>query len=215
VLVALLASVALLPSAGAAPHRASKARCPKGKKLVVVKKKGKVVKKKCVKKTPKPSCRAGASGCAIPGPAPAPAPAPSGLFEAPGRNLEGEAAKPFMERYLASSTFTSCPAGWPNCGGFEDRYSHGPGSNFHKCILRPSAGSDIVVNDEYRLEGAEVAPDGSWTIVEMVYDFGHEPHYKWHVSSTGVVEGEYAFPGEPVEHIGPLQYVSGAKDCSY
>src|SRR4051794_40454435 len=89
-ILALIAALGLLPAGASASSGAKK--CPRGKKLVVVKKKGKVVKKngkvvkKCVKKA-----------AATPAPAPTPSPAaPTGLFEAPGKTLEGKDTLPFL-----------------------------------------------------------------------------------------------------------------------
>jgi hypothetical protein len=220
--LALVASIALLPSAGASTAgsggaQASK-KCPAGKKLVVVKKNGKVVRrngkpvKKCVKKAG-PKCRTATASCAIPAPAPA-----QGLFEAPSKVLEGEAAKPFLQKYLANSTFTDCPNGWGvgNCT-VEQRYSHGADGTFHYCRLTSSSGSDIRVTDEYGVEAAKVEPDGSWTFREVVYNSGNYSKYEWSVSTTGVVNGAYQFtPSSQIEKLGPYVYLGGvAKDCSY
>lgn len=209
--LALVASVALMPAAGAtgdgpgAEATASKRKCPKGKKLVVVKKKGKVVKKngkpvkKCVKKKGKP----------VP---PPPPPAAQGLFEAPGTELTGDAAKPFLQKYLANSTFTDCPAGWPNCA-VEQRYSHTADGSFYYCRLTSVSGADIINGARgYEVKNAVVHADGSWVFNEIVEGGGF---YEWSVSTSGVVNGAYSFNGGPVEQLGPLQYLSGAKDCSY
>ena len=222
--LAIVASVALLPSAGAAgdsPAQASatKRKCPKGKKLVVVKKNGKVVRKngkpvkKCVKRKPKPTCRAANASCVAPPPAP---PAPTGLFEAPGRVLEGEEAKPFLQKYLVNSTFTDCVTGWPSCGGFENRYSHWADGTFYKCLLRPTSGSDVKSVGEYGFSKAKVEPDGSWYYQEVVAWYGNLTMFEWHVLQNGTVTGANANQGEAPEQIGPLTYVGGvAKDCSY
>ena len=214
--LALVASVALLPAAGAANDapgaaQASK-KCPKGKKLVVVKKDGKVVRKngkpvkKCVKRKPKPTpCRTAGASCVVPGPAP--------LFEAPGKELEGEAAKPFLQKYLLNSTFTDCPAGWPNCA-VEQRYSHTASGSFYYCRLTSVSGADIINGGRgYDVRNAVVHADGSWIFNEDVEGGGF---YEWSVSANGVVNGAYSFNGGPVEQLGPLQYLGGvAKDCSY
>jgi hypothetical protein len=210
---ALCATVALLPTAGAAGDAGASAakKCPKGKKLVVVKKKGKVVKKngkpvkKCVKRKPTPP------------PPPPPPPPATGLFEAPGRVLEGEEAKPFLQKYLANSTFTDCVAGWPACGGFENRYSHASDGTFYKCLLRPTSGSDVKSVGEYGFSKAKIEPDGSWYYQEAVSWYGYLTLFEWHVTAGGVVEGANANQGEATaEKIGPLQYVGGvAKNCSY
>lgn len=217
--LAIVASVALLPAAGASTGgpggaQASKRKCPKGKKLVVVKKDGKVVRKdgkpvkKCVKRKPKPVCRTASASCAAPAPAPAP------LFEAPGRKLEGNDAKPFLEKYLVNSTFTDCPAGWPNCS-VEQRYSH-TSNGFYYCRLTSVSGADIINGAKnYQVQNAVVEADGSWTFNEQVENSGGSSFYEWHVATNGVVNGAYQFNGGAFEQIGPLQYLHVAKDCSY
>jgi hypothetical protein len=217
--LAIVASVVLLPAAGAstggpAGAQASKRKCPKGKKLVVVKKDGKVVRKngkpvkKCVKRKPKPVCRTASASCATP--------APATLFEAPGRKLEGNDAKPFLEKYLFNSTFTDCPAGWPNCS-VEQRYSHSSSGYFYYCRLTSVSGADIINGAKrYEVKNAVVEPDGSWTFNENVENSGGSAFYEWHVATNGVVNGAYQFNGGGFEQLGPFQYLGGvAKDCSY
>lgn len=216
--LAIVASVALLPAAGAANDAPGEAqaskKCPKGKKLVVVKKDGKVVRKngkpvrKCVKRKPKPACRTAVASCADPGPAP--------LFEAPGRRLEGQAAVPFLQKYLYNSTFTDCPAGWPNCS-VEQRYSHTASGYFFYCRLTSVSGADIVNGAKaYQVQNVVVEADGSWTFNEQVENSGGSSFYEWHVATNGVVNGAYQFNGGGIEQLGPLQYLGGiAKDCSY
>jgi hypothetical protein len=213
----LVGSVAVLPAlassgpgATASKGKAKGKKCPKGKKSVTVTKNGKKVKK-CVKKgqkkpTPTP-CRASAS-CAIPG--------PSSLFEPPGKQLTGDATKPFLERYLLNSTFTDCVPGWPNCS-VEQRYSHAADNTFRYCRLTSVSGADINTVGEYGVDNARVEPDGSWIFHEIVSAYGNQSEYEWQVSTTGVVTGAYRFqPNSEIEKLGPLQYVGGiAKDCSY
>lgn len=187
--------------------------CKKGYKLKTVTKHGKKVRvcgKAKGKATPKPVPQPGND-------TPAPAPAPTGIFEAPGTKLEGEAAKPFLQKYLANSTFTDCVPGWPACGGFENRYSHSAGSTFYQCWLRPTSGSDVKSVGEYGFLDARIEPDGSWLYKEQVYWYGHFSLFEWSVSTTGVVNGaQLSDSGGAPEKIGPLQYVGGiAKDCSY
>ncbi|HXR31421.1 MAG TPA: hypothetical protein VN752_09820 [Solirubrobacterales bacterium] len=187
----------------ATPSKKKGKRCKKGFKPKTVTKKGK--KTKVCRKAKQPA------------PKPGPQPGPRGIFDAPGQKLEGEAAKPFLEKYLLNSTFTDCPTGWPTCGGFEDRYSHTADSTFYKCWLRPTSGSDVKSVGEYRVDNARVEPDGSWIFNETVYWYGNFATFEWQVAANGVVNGAYqsASSGEPPEKIGPLQYVSGARDCSY
>jgi hypothetical protein len=217
----LVGAVAVLPAlasgetgATASKGKAKGKKCPKGKKAVTVKKNGKSVKK-CVKKgqkkptpTPPVPCRASAS-CAIPSPPP--------LFDPPGQKLEGEATKPFLEKYLLNSTFTDCVTGWPSCGSFEDRYSHWSDNSFYMCLLKATSGSDVKSTGEYGVVNARVEPDGSWIFQEVVGWYGYQSSFEWSVSTTGVVQGAYqstAGSGTP-EKIGPLQYVHAPKDCTY
>jgi hypothetical protein len=210
-LLPLAVLAALLVSSGAvagaqSPDAASfsaakkgKRKCPKGKvlKTVTVKRNGKKVKVKRCRKARKAG--------------PRPAPGPQGLFEPPGRKLEGNEALPFLQRYLANSTFTDCPAGWPNCA-VEERYSHFSDGSFYYCRLTPTSGSDIRSSQSYQVQNAVVEADGSWTFNEAVSGGGF---YEWRVASGGQVVGAYSFEGGPVEQLGPFQYVSGGRDCSY
>lgn len=207
--LALLSASAATAAASAAPAGDASAttsakkgkRCKKGYKPKTITKKGKKVRVcRKVKKT---------------APGPGPAPAPKGIFEAPGQKLEGDAAKPFLQKYLLNSTFTDCPAGWPACA-VEQRYAHAGDGTFYYCRLTPTSGSDIRSVGEYGVDNARVEPDGSWLFHELVHAYGNTSEYEWQVSANGVVTGAYRFqPGSAVEQLGPLQYVSGARDCSY
>ncbi len=208
-LIPLVCALALLPAAVAlaSPHapapfaakKGKKKHCPKGYKPKTVNKHGKKVRK-CVK-------------VLAPGPPPDPGNAP--LFEPPGHQLVGNDAVPFLQRYLYNSRFTDCPAGWPNCGVVEERYSHFSDGSFYYCRLGPTPGSDIRFSSEYQVQNAVVEADGSWTFNELVPSGGNPSTYEWHVTVNGVVTGAYQFNGGAVEQLGPLQYVSGARDCSY
>jgi hypothetical protein len=204
-LVLLSAPAALagpVDSPGAATSKKKGKQCKKGYKLKTVTKKGKKVKV-CGKIKGKGKGAAPAS------------PGQTGLFEAPGQKLEGEAAKPFLQKYLVNSRFTDCPAEWPNCA-VEQRYSHAADNSFYYCRLTSTSGADIRTAGEYGVDNARVEPDGSWTFHEVVYAYGNYSEYEWRVATNGVVTGAYRFqPGSAIEQLGPLQYVSGARDCSY
>jgi len=188
-----------------------KPSCKKGYVAKKVKKKSGKKVWKCVKKTePAPTpCRAASASCATPG--------PTGIFEAPGKQLNGEEAKPFLQKYLLNSTFTDCVAGWPSCGGFENRYSHATDGTFYKCLLRPTSGSDVKSVGGYTVDNARIEADGSWIFHEVIYWYSEYTAFEWHVATNGIVEGAVqGHPGETPEKIGPFQYVGGvAKDCSY
>lgn len=207
VALGLLAAPAALAADGGASASKGGKKCPPGKKVVSVVKKGKKTKVCKPKKKKK-------KAAAPQGPQ---APTAQPLFEAPGKQLNGEETKPFLQKYLANSTFTDCVAGWPSCGGFENRYSHSASGTFYQCWLRPTSGSDVKSVGEYGFKDARVEPDGSWIFKELVYWYEHYSLFEWSVSASGVVRGaQLSDSGGPPEQIGPLQYVGGvAKDCSY
>jgi hypothetical protein len=189
----------------ASAAKKGKKRCPKGYELktVTIKRDGKKVKVKRCRKARKPKPAPGSGAAPAPGQAP--------LFEPPGRRLEGNDALPFLQRYLASSTFTDCAAGWPNCA-VEERYSHSGDGSFYYCRLTPTSGSDIRSSQEYQVRNAVVEADGSWTFNEDVSGGGF---YEWGVATNGQVVGAYRFNGGTPEQLGPFQYVTGTRDCSY
>jgi hypothetical protein len=216
-LTLLSAPVALADSGAANAGKGKK--CKHGYRLKTVTKHGKKVKvcgKARGKRKTEGKGQPSPSAPSHPAPAPPASPAPT-LFEAPGRQLNGDEAKPFLQKYLANSTFTDCPTGWPACGGFEDRYSHSADGTFYKCWLRPTSGSDVKSVGEYGVDNARVEPDGSWIFQETVYWYGDYAGFEWRVSTAGTVEGAYqSDPAVAPEKIGPLQYVAGgAKSCSY
>ena len=192
--------------------------CPRGKRRVTVKvrRHGRTVSvKRCVRR------RGRARGPVVVNPTPAPAPAPGPtapppLFDPPGQRLDGQAAQPFLQRYLVNSRFTDCPAGWGVNGcTVEQRYSHHADTSFYYCRLTSSSGSDIVAPSSYTVQNATVEADGSWAFDEIVPSGGSPSAYEWHITTSGVVTGLYRFNGGPLQQIGPLQYVPGARDCSY
>ncbi len=199
--------------AAASAVKKGKRKCPKGTvlKTVTVKRNGEKVKVKRCRKVKARKAQPQPAPVPTPAPAPAPAPGPQGLFEAPGRQLSGEEARPFLERYLPNSTFTDCPAGWPNCA-VEERYSHFSDGSFYYCRLTPTSGSDIRSSQSYQVQNATVDADGSWSFNESVSGGGF---YEWRVAANGQVVGAYSFEGGAPEQLGPFQYVSGGRDCSF
>ena len=202
-LPALAASAAPASADSVTAKLSKKKKCPKGYKLKTVQKNGKKVKKcKKVKAGGNETGGGGGGGS-------------TALFEAPGRKLTGNEAVPFLQKYLFNSTFTDCPAGWPNCS-VEQRYSHTSGGSFYYCRLTSVSGADIINGAKaYQVQNAVVEADGSWTFNEQVENSGGSSFYEWHVATNGAVNGAYQFNGGAFEQIGGLQYVSGARDCSY
>lgn len=200
-----------------AKARAKRKACKKGyvRKTVKVKRKGKTVRvKRCRKKKPKATPKQRASAPSQPGTPTPTGPTPTGsqrLFDPPGAQLEGEAARPFLERYLSDSRFTDCPSGFPSCAA-EQRYSHFADKSFFRCKL--PQGPDADVASTYEIESAVVAADGSWTFDAVVQTSPRASLYHWEVAIDGTVTGSYKVPGPtPPEQIGPLRYVAGARAC--
>src|SRR4051794_8351899 len=164
----------------------------------------------------------------VPGTAPgatAPAPTPAGptpLFPPPAAPTTGNAAFDEIKGYFADSSFTDCPAGWPNCGPYEERYSQFADGTTWYCRQTPTSGSDVhSIGTISRISGAEHAADGSWGIEYYLGTYGTTVFYSWTVSPTGVVNGRYwkagrdPSSGAADQTLGPFQYVRGARDCSY
>ena len=93
-------------------------------------------------------------------PAPPAPPAPADLFEAPGRQLNGEAAKPFPQKYLANSTFTDCATGWPPAAASRTATATAPTAPSTSAGCAPTSGSDVKSVGEYSVTNARVEPDG-------------------------------------------------------
>lgn len=202
VTIAATATSASSSTGASATASKKKKKCPKGYKLKTVQKNGKKVKR--CRKVKGGSKETGGGGGRS-----------TSLFEAPGRRLTGNEAVPFLEKYLFNSTFTDCPAGWPNCS-VEQRYSHTSGGSFYYCRLTSVSGADIINGAKaYQVQNVVVEADGSWTFNEQVENSGGSSFYEWHVATNGAVNGAYQFNGGAFEQIGGLQYVSGARDCSY
>jgi len=169
--------------------------------------------------------------CTAPTPAPAapvapapvaPAPVtPGRLFPAPAKPSSGNEAFEAIKGYFADSRFTDCPAGWPACA-VEERYSHFASGDQYYCRLTMSSGSDIKSYGQIqRISGAEHRADGSWGVEYYLSSYGNTTFYSWSVSPDGAVTGLYWGPGRDPssgpadQQLTGLQWVRGAKDCSY
>lgn len=145
------------------------------------------------------------------------------LFGTPGTDSVGQAAYDAIKGFLADSTFTDCPAKWPNCA-VEYRYGHFANGNVYYCRLTSTSGSDIIngASPITQILGAEQHADGSWAVSYARDSYGNTVYYTWRVSATGAVTGLYWGPGTtdpsttaPTEQITGLVWVRGARDCSY
>jgi hypothetical protein len=145
------------------------------------------------------------------------------LFPAPARATTGNEAFEAIKGYCADSRFTDCPAMWPNCAGaLEHRYSHFANGDQYYCRLTATSGSDIRSYGQIaQISGAEHNADGSWGVEYYLSSYGNTTFYSWRVSPDGAVTGQYWGPGQSpssgpaTEVITGLQWVRGARDCSY
>ncbi len=199
--------------------------CPKGKvrkgsKCVRTPKKKAPAKKPTTQTTPKPSTTPTTTTTTT---TPAPAPPTDGPpFAPPGHDLTGNPAAQAILPFLANSTFTSCVAGWPNCS-VEERYGHFADGSFYYCRLTPSSGSDIInAAHPFTIIGADQKADGSWAVTLQVFSYGNAlTYYTWTVATNGATTGLYWGPGSnpqtnaPTQQITGLQWVRGARNCSY
>lgn len=146
--------------------------------------------------------------------------APTSLFGTPATALTGQQALEALQPYLVDARFTDCVAGWPNCA-VEERYSAFPNGDHWYCRLTSSSGSDIKsYGSSLTITGAQQATDGSWAISYAILSYGNITNYRWDVTPLGAATGQYWGPGvstggPPSQVIPGLQWVRGARDCSY
>lgn len=145
---------------------------------------------------------------------------PPPLFTAPGVDSTGNPAWEAVRGYFANSTLTDCPAGWPNCS-VEERYGIFENGTQWYCRLTPTSQSDIrSVSNIVNIIGAEQKADGSWGVSYQVNSYDNLHQYTVRVAANGsaIVQwwGSGAdFSGPPSEVKTGLQWMRGAKDCSY
>lgn len=214
------------PDGAAAASAAKAKRCAKGfvrRKGRCVCPKGKVKRRKrCVKKpaakpkaTPTPT-----TGTPTPGTPTTPPAADGPPFSPPGRDITGTEAANALLKYLANSTFTDCVTGWPTCA-VETRYGHFADGGMYYCRLTNVSGADVINGAQpFQIIGADQKADGAWAVTLQVASYGNTVYYTWSVSTTGVATGLYWGPGKDPrmdagEALGPLQWVRGARNCSY
>jgi hypothetical protein len=150
-----------------------------------------------------------------PGPGPA-----QPLFVAPGVDRTGSEAWEAVKGYFADSTLTDCTAGWPNCA-VEERYAVFADGTHWYCRLTPTSGSDIrAVGSIAQIVGAEQKADGAWGVSFALNSYGNTTYYTHRVAANGSATLQYWGPGVDVS--GPpsevktgLNWLRGAKDCSY
>jgi len=154
-----------------------------------------------------------------PTPAP-PAPTNQPLFVAPGVDRVGNEAWEAVKGYFANSTLTDCPAGWPNCP-VEQRFGFFENGTTWYCRLTNSAGSDIRSQASIvGIVGAEQKADGAWAVSYQDEAYGYYHYYTVRVAANGSGTVQYWASGvdpngPPSEVYSGLQWMRGAKDCSY
>lgn len=142
------------------------------------------------------------------------------LFTAPGVDSTGNAAWEAVKGYFANSTLTDCPAGWPNCP-VEQRFGYFDSGTTWYCRLTNNSGSDIKSQGTIvGIVGAEQKADGSWAVSYQDEAYGYNHYYTVRVAANGAGSVQYWASG--VDPNGPasevytgLQWMRGAKDCSY
>jgi hypothetical protein len=196
-----------------------KAKVRKGKRCVA----RKPAKKKPATKKPAPAAPTPTAPVApTPGTPTPPAAADGPPFAPPGHDITGTEAANAILPFLAGSTFTDCPTGFPTCP-YEERYGHFGDGSMYYCRLTPTSGSDIInAAHPYQIIGADQKADGSWAATLKIVSYGDAlTYYTWTVTSAGVATGLYWGPGaspqtDPAtQQIGPLRWVRGARNCSY
>ena len=140
---------------------------------------------------------------------------PTSIFDPPGKELSTEdpatldAAKAFLTRYFANSTFTTCVARWPNCS-VEEFYDHCASGAWHYARLTPTSGSDIRAYGSISVVGAVIHADGSWIVRYVQQSNGGTPAlYEWGVSTAGVATGAYQYPAGQgqISNLGAFAYL--------
>lgn len=161
-------------------------------------------------------------GTPTPGTPTTPGPVDGPPFSPPGHDITGTEAANAILPFLANSTFTDCPTGFPTCP-YEERYGHFANATMFYCRLTPTSGSDIINSAHaFQIIGADQKADGSWAATLKVVSYNDElTYYTWTVTAAGAASGLYWGPGAnpqtdaPSQRIGPLQWVRGARNCSY
>lgn len=143
------------------------------------------------------------------------------LFTAPGVDSTGNAAWEAVKGYFANSTLTDCPAGWPNCA-VEQRYGYFADGTTWYCRLTSTSGSDIRSQATItQIVGAEQKADGGWAVTYQDLASGYTHFYTVRVGANGAATILYWASGidpstnPPSEVYSGLQWMRGAKDCSY
>lgn len=142
------------------------------------------------------------------------------LFPAPGVDSTGDPAWNAVKGFFLNSTWTDCPTGWPNCP-VEQRYGVFENGTQWYCRLTNTSDADIrSVSTIIKPIGAEQKADGSWGVSYLVNSYENLHQYTVRVAANGstIVQwwGSGAdFGGPPTEVYSGLQWMRGAKDCSY
>lgn len=139
----------------------------------------------------------------------------------PSTNLTGTAAFNAISGFVANSTITDCPTGWPACGGFERRFGIWSNNAFYDCNLRPTSGSDVLFSATIiQTTGANFNTDGSWAISFIVQSPSSSYFaYRFDVAANGSAVARWwssdRNPAADVsnETITGLQWLRGAKTC--
>jgi len=143
------------------------------------------------------------------------------LFAAPGVDREGDPAYQAVKEYFLNSTLTDCPAGWGVGCSVEQRYGIFADGTQWYCWLTPNSGSDKKsVGTILQVLYAAQKADGAWRVDYAMNSYGDLVYYSVNVAASGSANVLYWGPqvdpnGAPSEQTSGLQWMRGAKDCSY
>ncbi len=132
---------------------------------------------------------------------------PAPLFTPPATALEGTPAFEHLDQYFLNARFTNCAAGWPNCPTVPvvERYVHCPDGGWQYHRESSVQGADVHSYYTFAVTGANVGVDGAWAVSYTTSTGGN---YVWQVSTTGVATGTYQYGSDPIQQLGPFQWVS-------
>ncbi len=144
------------------------------------------------------------------------------LFAAPGVDRVGGEAWDAIKGYFANSTLSDCadPRGWPYCQ-VEERYGIFDSGTQWYCYLTPDSRSDVKsVSSIQRLLFIQQKADGAWRVDYESIEYDKVVYYSVNVAANGAAVVNYwgsgaDTSGPPTNQYTGLQWMRGAKDCSY
>jgi hypothetical protein len=115
---------------------------------------------------------------------------PAVIFDTPPSTIRGEEAFRRIKQYFVNSSFTDCPAGWPNCNT-EHRYGHCAGGDLNGTWQYREFPTTITdARGPYHIRDAYQSSSGSWGVTyDVTAPSGATTTYVWSVAPNGRVVG--------------------------